>query len=169
MAWFLIALFGCRGHCSWLSFASDRALCEQLTGPGVCRSHAVAGVLPCKGMLRHIPWWGRWQQWCHRQWQITLCPSPRPESRTPRLHWVYETNKHICFGVKFKYKPEEFHFPFWMSPRFLLSWEITRESFMRVQVKPVKVIGFFMSPLSGQFGGGCLSSLGFAYHVSATS
>lgn len=42
------------------------------------------------------------------------------------------------------------HFPFWMSPGFILSRELAQESFTRVQVKPVKAIGFFRPPLSGQ-------------------
>lgn len=40
---------------------------------------------------------------------------------------------------------------------------------MRDQVKPIKVMGFFTSPLSGQSEGGSLSGLGFSVYIPASS
>ena len=61
--------------------------------------------------------------------KLPFLTTPEPDSWMLPMHWVYEANKHICFGVEFKYKPEGFHFPFWVFQG--LYWEITEESFMR--------------------------------------
>lgn len=53
--------------------------------------------------------------------KLPFVPAPHPESGTLRWHWLYEAHKHTGFGVKFKYKPEKLHFPFWRSPGFILS------------------------------------------------
>jgi hypothetical protein len=56
----------------------------------------------------------------------------------------------VYFGVKFKYKLERFHSSLWVLPGLILYGDITEEGFTRDQVKPLKLMRFFVSLLSGQ-------------------
>ena len=82
-----------------------------------------------KRMLRQVPLYVGDNSDVIASDKLPFVTAPEPDSWMLPLHWVYEANKHICFGVEFKYKPEGFHFPFSVFQG--LYWEITEESFMR--------------------------------------